>query len=373
MPEPSLSAHASQSTSQSSSTRPEESQTVAQSLWDRAYDLLREKDAGLVNKYEKLLSRHLKGTGSVPATSRITAASSGDAPKPSRPNDGPSDRAEESLDETDDDIDNANLQNRRAQLDEIIKDGLDRVEQNKIKYTIAGHEFDLQHQIAQTVGLIRGLKDFIGEAVKASPEASLAWAGVCIILPILTNPDTAEQANRDGFTYVVSRMHFYTELERLLWPANLEQAGQLKKAFEDHILDLYQHILDFQLRSVLRFYRSRLRNTGRDLIQHEDWKGMLTTINDKEAIVRDDSERINTVSSRQYLDGLSDKAKASLDTVQELLCTVRQQLQVSMEHRDISAKQFQTTEKQLVVLKRIAEYVFPHFLVSISHLLTAKQ
>jgi hypothetical protein len=260
------------------------------------------------------------------------------------------------LDETDNRIDNANLQNRRAQLVKIINLGLQRMDEKKVKYTIASHEFVLQDQIAQVAGLVQGMKDFVGEAVKVSPEASLAWAGVCVILPILTNPSAAEQANSDGFTYVVSRMHFYVELERLLWPANLERADKLKKEFEDHIVDLYQHILDFQLKSVLRFYRSRLENLGRDLIQHEDWKTMLSTINDKEAIVRNDSEQINTVSSRQQLEGLSKKAKASLENVRKLLSVAKQMLQVLKENRDILLKHSQTGEQQLDVLKQIARY-----------------
>jgi hypothetical protein len=152
-------------------------------------------------------------------------------------------------------------------------------------------------------------------------------------------------------------MHFYVELERLLWPANLEQVDKLKKEFEDHIVDLYQHILDFQLKSVLRFYRSRLGNLGRDWIQPEDWKGMLSTINDKEAIVRNDSEQINTVSSRQQLEGLSDKAKASLENVRKLLSVATQMLQVLEDNRDILSKHSQTSEQQLEVLKQIARYV----------------
>jgi hypothetical protein len=152
-------------------------------------------------------------------------------------------------------------------------------------------------------------------------------------------------------------MHFYVELERLLWPANLEQVDKLKKEFEDHIVDLYQHILDFQLKSVLRFYRSRLGNLRRDWIQHEDWKGMLSTINNKEAIVRNDSEQINTVLSRQQLQGLSDKAKASLENVRKLLSVATQMLQVLEDNRDILSKHSQTSEQQLEVLKQIARYV----------------
>lgn len=172
----------------------------------------------------------------------------------------PPEQAEESLDETDNQIDNVNVQARRAQLDTIIKGGLERMDERKVTYRIAGHEFILQDQIAQAAGLVEGIKDFVGQAVKASPEASLAWAGVCLILPVLTNPSAAEQANRDGFTYVTSRMRYYVALEPLLLPKNQEPTAtvpkDLEEEFEAHIVDLYQHILDFQFRSVLRFYRS---------------------------------------------------------------------------------------------------------------------
>ena len=124
------------------------------------------------------------------------------------------------MDDTDNQIDNANLRERRAQLDSIIIAGLQRIDEKKIKYTIAGHEFNLQDQIAQAAGLVQGVKDFVSEAVKVSPEASLAWAGVCVILPLLTNPSAAEQANSDGFTYVTCRMRYYVALEPLLWPKN---------------------------------------------------------------------------------------------------------------------------------------------------------
>jgi len=88
----------------------------------------------------------------------------------------------------------------------IVKDGLEQMDRKKVEYTIAGHEFVLQDQIAEAAELVQWVKDFVGEAVKVSPEASLAWASVCLILPLLTISSAVEQANRDGFTYVTARM-----------------------------------------------------------------------------------------------------------------------------------------------------------------------
>ena len=170
------------------------------------------------------------------------------------------DQADESLDETDNRIDNANPMEREAQLKTVIDRGLQRMDEKKIKCTVAGYEFDLKTSIAKAAKVVQGVKSFVDEAVKASPEASLAWAGVSVILPILTKPSTANQANMDGFTYVTSRMSFYAKLEPLLLPENPKLTAtvtkDLKKEFERLIVELYQHILDFQVRSVLRFYRS---------------------------------------------------------------------------------------------------------------------
>ncbi|KAM0437800.1 hypothetical protein ACHAPT_002165 [Fusarium lateritium] len=113
------------------------------------------------------------------------------------------------------------------------------------------------------------MRTLVDEAVRVSREASLAWAGVCTMLPLLTNPIATEEANRDGFTYVTSRLRFYAELEHLLWPASLRLATRRRWEFEDHLIDLYQYILEFQVRTVLRSYQTRLARLGDDVAKHD--------------------------------------------------------------------------------------------------------
>ena len=66
----------------------------------------------------------------------------------------------------------------------------------------------------------QSVKEFVDAAVKASPEASLVWPGVCVALPLLTNPQAASEANKSGFHYVTSRLAYYLKLEHLLWPVD---------------------------------------------------------------------------------------------------------------------------------------------------------
>jgi len=61
--------------------------------------------------------------------------------------------------------------------------------------------------------LFCGQKISYAEAVNTAPEASITWAGVRLIHPLLTNLVTAQEANRDGFVYVSRRMSYYSASE----------------------------------------------------------------------------------------------------------------------------------------------------------------
>ncbi|RYP54466.1 hypothetical protein DL768_000772 [Monosporascus sp. mg162] len=200
---------------------------TSQSLWDCAYAALRSKDSALVEDYERVLSRELK------TDSETTG------------------RAQEYLDDTDNLIDKDPTV-RREQLDNIIEAGRQRMGEKKIKYCIAGCEFVLQDQIAQAAKLVQWGKALLDEGVKASPEASIAWCGVCLVLPLLTRPKDAEDASTSGLAYVTARIRFYVALEPLLLPKNGDSAvaisADLKEAFQNKVVDLYQHVLEFQFR-----------------------------------------------------------------------------------------------------------------------------
>ena len=243
------------------------------------------------------------------------------------------DQASEQLDDIDNRVENANPQKRQEQLKKIVEAGRQRMDEKKIKYHIAGCEFVLDDQIAQAAKFVQWGKALIDEAVKASPEASMAWCGICLILPLFTQSSATEQANRAGFTYVTARMHYYVALEPLLFPKNQDPTAivpeDLKEAFEKDVVDLYQHILEFQFRSVLRFFQSRLRNLRRDLIQCDDWDGMLSRVHKLENTLDGDFKKINDAGLSRMLEELRENARGSLETMHRLLSVTERHLQVS--------------------------------------------
>ncbi|PQE18637.1 ankyrin repeat protein [Rutstroemia sp. NJR-2017a BVV2] len=245
-------------------------------------------------------------------------------------------------------INNSDLTKRRHQLNTVTQRGLRRMEEGKTK---------LPNGIAEAAKFVSWAKDFIGEAVKASPEASMVWAGVCIVIPLLTKPVIADEENRDGFTYVTTRMRYYVALEPLLLqlsrdPASVKSApadlfadpfDELKK----QIVGLYRHILDFQFRSILRFYRKWYKNYGQDLnpFSGEDWAETTKTIITLEETVRRDFEQINSLATRNELGNLNTEAKILSSYMQQLLSVAEEQLGVHKEHLNIAVEQLKIQEQ----------------------------
>ncbi|KPM38335.1 hypothetical protein AK830_g8228 [Neonectria ditissima] len=284
------------------------------SLWDQAYDALKRDSPDKVEEYEILLSTELPATNT-----------------PLKGPD-PEDATENLI--------NADPKTRQSQFSKISEQGLTRMDGKKLEYTIAGHQFVLRDQITQAVNIVQGVKTLIDKAVQASPEASMAWAGVCIILPLLANPKTADEANRGGFSYVTTRMNYYIALEPMLnrLYRGADVPGDLVKA---HVKGLYQGILDFQIRSVLRFYRSSFKNLSRDVIRHDDWEGMLKKVKESEEVVKNDISQVNDLKSTQELEDLNTTANEHFRVMGQFLSVAEQQLKVASDHRDISQEGLQ--------------------------------
>lgn len=124
---------------------------------------------------------------------------------------------------------------------------------------------------------------------------------------------------------MTSRIRYYAELEHLLWPENLRESG-LKIEFEGHIVDLYQRILEFRIKTVLRSFRRWLLSTSRDIFRYENWEQMVSKIKVLEQIIREDSNTLNTVTSRGKVHDISKTAEHHYADMRSLLLVAEEQL-----------------------------------------------
>jgi hypothetical protein len=232
---------------------------------------------------------------------------------------------------------------RREKLKQITELGLKHMEDKKVSATLLGHEIVLQDVVANVAGAVEWTDDYIKDAVKDLPYASIVLAGVSLILPLLKNPSAAEAANQDWFTYVTSQIRYYSAMESLLLPTHMK--SDLRADLTERLVDLYKLIIDFQVQTVLRFYRSRTKNFFRGTINYDGWDKKLQDIKDSDKQLVLNFETAMSATSLDVLKNLAQEAEASrtalyslLKKQQELIEVNRDQLGVARDHLSFAQK-----------------------------------
>ncbi|KAK7425146.1 hypothetical protein QQX98_000060 [Neonectria punicea] len=253
-------------------------QSLPDRLWNRAYDALKEEDSQLVDTYERLLSHELEGD---PTSTDLSSQKNS--------------------------IEQDSLEKRRHQMTQLVVAGLKKTER----------EANVKRDVEKGMQAVSSTKALMDAAVKAYPEASLAWAGVCIILEMLASPVKQTTANREGIAYVISRMEWYRRLSSLLLDENKAKGnhGGLRDELEKHVVALYKTLLAYQMKSVYSYYRSRHIVFWRDVVTLDDWSDTLETIYHSEKTVRENSAAYNTESIKGRLENLAEAAKSQQETL----------------------------------------------------------
>ncbi|KAF3400789.1 hypothetical protein DPV78_005126 [Talaromyces pinophilus] len=225
---------------------------VKRDLWDEAYEALRAENEDLIQKYEAIILEHDKQNNN--ATGQQLAP-----PKSSR---------------------------REEQLRQIVSQKINEVDLAKWRIKAGNHSLVLRDQFEKAIKVIIATKEFISTAVSNEPHAALAWAGVCVFLPLLENPTRQSKDAQDcleTIPFVVRRLRV---MERLIRPgsAQVQDAYQVDSLalihdFEESASKLYRTILEFQIRVGRQYSESWATRYGRDVIKADDWAGLKSQIN----------------------------------------------------------------------------------------------
>jgi hypothetical protein len=206
---------------------------------------------------------------------------------------------------------------RQEKLKRITELGLEHMKTKKISTTLLGHEINLQDAVATVAGAVTWAEDYIKDAAKDLPYASIVIAGVSLVLPLLTNPTAVETANQDGFTYLTTQMRYYVAIEELLLPENMKL--DLKDDLTERLVDLYKHIIDFQVQSIIYFYRSRTKNFLRGTVKYDGWDAKVEAIKKDDADLCLKAETAISANSLNSLKRLVQEAAALRNSLDELV------------------------------------------------------
>lgn len=78
----------------------------------------------------------------------------------------------------------ANQGARQEQMENFVKERTDQIASDEWKVGFKGHEFAVKDFVQPVVSIVGWAKEFVTQAVQVSPQASIAWTGVCLLLPV---------------------------------------------------------------------------------------------------------------------------------------------------------------------------------------------
>lgn len=131
-------------------------------LWGEAWEELRRKDAALVADYEEYINDVvLVSAKSLAVMSTMTVTQ-------------PSSRSFSSL----------GAGQRGHTMKVLLEERITELDEERWKLKLGENQFAVKDLVEPVVGLINWSKDYIDSAVEASAYASVAWAGVSLMLPV---------------------------------------------------------------------------------------------------------------------------------------------------------------------------------------------
>lgn len=118
-------------------------------LWNQAYEQLREKEPNLIRKYEEEISLHVSTmVGTTVAISGLGKV------------------------------------RRREQMEVLVKQKLEEDEDGKWRIPLGDDRIAVRDLAGHVFSIVDWGKEFVGTVLESSPYGSIAWAGVCLLLPV---------------------------------------------------------------------------------------------------------------------------------------------------------------------------------------------
>jgi hypothetical protein len=183
-----------------------------------------------------------------------------------------------------------------GQMQALIEQQLDRIQQSRLRITVAGKEIVAKDQARRAIHAILSVKDLISTAVSAEPHAALAWAGALILLNPIAKSFTQEEDAMDGFERISGLMVRYrvvecTHVEIYTEKADRNTTGPLEElaaSIRSQTVKLYATILRYQMRLAKHFSKSGFFRWMEDVGVTDNWKEMLGMVAGIESAIDDD-------------------------------------------------------------------------------------
>ncbi|GAP92625.1 putative ankyrin repeat protein [Rosellinia necatrix] len=231
--------------------------TPIRELWVIAYEKLREDNEELIKNYEEKLQGEL-------GASLVSALGSKVSP--------------------------------RDRMHAILQRRMEQINRDVWKLKFGSSEIQARDMVQPVLSVVSWANRYISTAVSTNPQASMAWAGVSLLLSLLLNPSEQDAALKDGLEYISSLID-----QSLMWEDlyirrydtghNMSESSMPTHfAYKNALEKLYRQILKFQATSYCYCAGKAALRLVVDVAKLNEWNGLSDDIRAKEREFRSVSD-----------------------------------------------------------------------------------
>ncbi|KAF5586005.1 ankyrin repeat-containing protein [Fusarium subglutinans] len=161
-----------------------------------------------------------------------------------------------------------------AKMRAVVKIKLEEMQQKEWVLKWHGHVFKVREEVTRVVGIVQELSGFASQTAVLNPYSGLAWAGICVLLPIITNDTDERQIAIDGVSKATELVARYRTVEE-----DYSDGRHGKhEDFEKVLVAMYRMITLFCIKAACYFARPTLKRTLRGIVVLDDWKSTLASL-----------------------------------------------------------------------------------------------
>ncbi|KAL6907175.1 ankyrin repeat-containing domain protein [Trichoderma evansii] len=230
-------------------TNPQSDNAPINELWNIAYEKLRAESSALIEEYERKLQGNLvAGLGS---------------------------------------MSNASMRDR---MQTILEYKMNEVNANTWKLKFRSSEVEVRDIVQPVLGVVSLVNEYVTDAMSVNPYASLAWAGISLLLPLFINPSSQMASLAKGLEFIStliaqSRMREELYIRRYGLKTHEDQPFQKSHhEYKNGLERLYRQILKFQARAYCYFTDSSASRICLDITKQNDWDQLIDGIREQETM-----------------------------------------------------------------------------------------
>ncbi|KAL6831234.1 hypothetical protein J3E69DRAFT_379126 [Trichoderma sp. SZMC 28015] len=201
-------------------------------------------------------------------------------------------------------------------IQSIVERAIEDREKKRWCVSLLGTDIEIRAQAERLTKFLLWSESIVTVAMSNQPYAALAWSGVSLLLPLITQGFTQNKTMLKGFNWIGDIQIFWRICEETCL-LSLDDLSYLR-----HLAKLYSHIIEYQGRVICHLSKHQLSRGWNDIVNPDEWNEKIQEIRQLDDECRNllhitSADRVEKIWKQQLLE--MQESRVFLDKIHNTL------------------------------------------------------